>query len=119
VISTPQMTGSSSTSNSSTTGDLTSIKDGVQSSTSGIPTSVTAGSSLTSDYSGTTNVLTSKIDGLLTTSTTDSVASAGQSQGLSRADVIALGLGIGVGLPATIATLVMCCITLKKHNSET
>ena len=38
---------------------------------------------------------------------------AGGENGISSNDKIALGVGIGIGLPATIAALVSCCFHLR------
>jgi hypothetical protein len=80
-----------------------------------VPFTPTAtGSSSTSNSARTTEDLTSSTDGIQTPSPTNGSGGAEQPQGLSRSDVIALGVGIGVGLPATIATLVMCWYTTKE-----
>jgi hypothetical protein len=81
--------------------------------TSGLFTPTATGSSSTSNSARTTEGLTSSIDGFQTPSPNDGSGGVGKSQGLSRSDIIALGVGIGVGLPATIATLVMCWYTMK------
>lgn len=97
---------------------------------------VTAGGTTTQDLSGTrtslfmptaTNgvslYLSNSSDYSLTPDFLPTVAGGGSSStdssnpsggGLSLADRIALGVGIGVGLPATLATLVMCCYTMGR-----
>ena len=84
--------------------------------TSGSVTPMATGSTLASNSARTTEGLTLSTDGFQTPSPTDGSGGAGQSQGLSRSDVIALGVGIGVGLPATLATLVTCCYTMRRNN---
>jgi len=36
---------------------------------------------------------------------------------MSFSDKVALGVGIGIGLPATIAALVTCCIQMGRVNA--
>lgn len=43
-------------------------------------------------------------------------AHGGDEDGLSRSDKIAIGLGIGIGLPATIAGVVTCCIMMARRG---
>jgi hypothetical protein len=74
------------------------------------------GSSSTSNSAKATKDLTSSTDGSQKPSPTNGSGVAGQSRALSRSDVIALGVGIGVGLPATIATLVMCCFIIEERR---
>jgi len=83
--------------------------------TSGSETPMATGSPLASDSARTTEDPTLLTDGFQTPSPTTDSGGAEQSQGFSRADVIALGVGIGVGLPATLATLVMCCYTMRAN----
>ncbi|KAH7141082.1 hypothetical protein EDB81DRAFT_900732 [Dactylonectria macrodidyma] len=47
------------------------------------------------------------------TNTADTKKGTSES-GLSRSDKIALGVGIGFGLPATIAGIIMCCVQLVR-----
>jgi len=65
---------------------------------------------LSSISSKTTENLTPNTDGNPTS--TDGSGSQGQPQGFSESDKIAFGVGIGVGLPATIGTLVTCCYVM-------
>jgi hypothetical protein len=42
-------------------------------------------------------------------------AVADQSSGISSFDKIALGVGIGIGLPGTIATVWLCVLKLRRR----
>lgn len=84
--------------------------------TSVLFTPTQTGSSSTSNSARTTEGLTSSTDGFQTP--TSGSGGSGQPRGLSRSDVIALGVGLGVGLPATIGTLVSCWYTINGPRHE-
>lgn len=98
---------------------ITSVETGViqlGTATSVLFTPTETGSSSASNFARTTEGLTSSTDGFPTP--TNGSGGSGQSQGLSRSDVIALGVGLGVGLPATIAALVTCWYTIKEPRHD-
>ena len=95
---------------------ITSVGTGViqlGTATSMLFTPTKTGSSSTSNSARTTEALTSSIG---SQTPIDSSGGAGQFQELTRSDVIALGVGIGVGLPATIASLVVCWYTIRERG---
>jgi hypothetical protein len=85
--------------------------------TSGLPMPKETGSSLTSNFIRTTKELTTSEDSSDVPAPTNNSGGGGQSGGLSRSDVIALGVGIGVGLPGTIATILTCCFAIRRRNN--
>lgn len=74
---------------------------------------VTAEGTTTQDLSGTRTSLWFMATATNSSGSSPTSSSDPSGGGLSLSDRIALGVGIGVGLPATVATLIMCCYTIR------